>query len=143
MMRRQMLTAKRTVTPAQATMRRSQTHLTKEPRLENQLASVHAYTLKMCSQDGEGAQKRTPENLTLVRNRVIKSQAAATKSVLRNCELGLGLTTLRRCPIGVGTASLYPRQSSAETGRILSEKLVDITSRFIAHFASKVPATHN
>jgi len=31
MMRRQMLTAKRTVTPAQATMRRSQTHLTKEP----------------------------------------------------------------------------------------------------------------
>lgn len=42
-----------------------------------------------------------------------------------------------------GVAKGDPRLSSAETGRILSEKPVDITSRFIAHFASKVPATRN
>jgi creatinine amidohydrolase len=39
-----------------------------------------------------------------------------------------------------GVAKGDPRLSSAETGRALADKLVDITARFIAHFAAKVPA---
>jgi creatinine amidohydrolase len=40
--------------------------------------------------------------------------------------------------LGVGKGD--PRRCSAETGRLLSDKLVDITARFAAHFAARVAA---
>jgi creatinine amidohydrolase len=46
-------------------------------------------------------------------------------------------------PLPAGVAKGDPRLSSAETGKILSEKLVDVTARFIAHFASRIPAKRN
>lgn len=39
-----------------------------------------------------------------------------------------------------GVAKGDPRMSSAETGAALTEKLTEIGARFVAHFASKVPA---
>lgn len=40
----------------------------------------------------------------------------------------------------LGVAKGDPRLCSAETGAALTEKLTDICARFVAHFASKVPA---
>jgi creatinine amidohydrolase len=40
---------------------------------------------------------------------------------------------------GVGKGD--PRLCSAETGAVLTEKLTDICARFVAHFASRVPAS--
>jgi len=63
---------------------------------------------------------------------------------------GLGTASFEGAEVGMpheyddvytaGVAKGDPRLSSAETGRVLAEKLVDITARFIAHFAAKVPA---
>jgi creatinine amidohydrolase len=66
---------------------------------------------------------------------------------------GLGTASFEGAEVGMpheyddvytaGVAKGDPRLSSTETGRVLSEKLVDITARFIAHFAAKIPAKRN
>jgi len=63
---------------------------------------------------------------------------------------GLGTASFEGAEVGMpheyddvytaGVAKGDPGLSSAETGRVLAEKLVDITARFVAHFAAKVPA---
>jgi creatinine amidohydrolase len=107
---------------------------------------------------GHGADPLTSLGLHLQPEILRPDMIPAATPLKRDPELGLAFTGLgtasfEGAEIGMpheydavytsGVAKGDPRQSSAETGRILSEKLVDITSRFIAHFASKVPATHN
>ena len=71
-----------------------------------------------------------------------------TDSVLGLPYTGLGAVSFEGAEIGMpmeyddsyndGVAAGDPRLSSAETGRVLSGKLVEIGARFVSHFAAKV-----
>lgn len=104
---------------------------------------------------GHGADPLTSLGLHLMPELVRKDLIPAAKPLKRDPELGLQFTGLGTASfdgaeVGMpheydvtyhdGVAKGDPRLSSAETGRILTEKLVDITARFAAHFAARTPA---
>jgi creatinine amidohydrolase len=104
---------------------------------------------------GHGADPLTSLGLHLVPEILRPDLIPAATPLKRDPELdlaftGLGTANFEGAEVGMpheydavytaGVAKGDPRLSSAETGRVLSEKLVEITSRFIAHFASKIPA---
>jgi len=104
---------------------------------------------------GHGADPLTSLGLHLLPEILRPDMIPAATALKRDPELGLAFTGLgtasfEGAEVGMpheyddvytsGVAKGDPRLSSAETGRVLAEKLVDITARFIAHFAAKVPA---
>ena len=104
---------------------------------------------------GHGADPLTSLGLHLVPEILRPDLIPAATPLKRDPELdlaftGLGTASFEGAEVGLpheydavytaGVAKGDPRLSSAETGRVLSEKLVDVTARFIAHFASKIPA---
>jgi creatinine amidohydrolase len=104
---------------------------------------------------GHGADPLTSLGLHLLPEILRPDLIPAATPLKRDPELelaftGLGTASFEGAEVGMpheydavytaGVAKGDPRLSSAETGRVLSEKLVDITSRFIAHFAAKIPA---
>jgi creatinine amidohydrolase len=104
---------------------------------------------------GHGADPLTSLGLHLLPEILRPDLIPAATPLKRDPELelaftGLGTASFEGAEVGMpheydavytaGVAKGDPRLSSAETGRLLSEKLVDITSRFIAHFAAKIPA---
>jgi creatinine amidohydrolase len=104
---------------------------------------------------GHGADPLTSLGLHLLPEILRPDMIPAATPLKRDPELGLAFTGLgtasfEGAEVGMpheyddtytsGVAKGDPRLSSADTGRVLSEKLVDITARFIAHFASKIPA---
>ncbi len=74
-------------------------------------------------------------------------QALKHDSVLDLPYSGLGAVNFEGAEIGMpmeyddayhdGVAGGDPRLSSAETGRVLSDRLVEVAARFVAHFAAK------
>jgi creatinine amidohydrolase len=107
---------------------------------------------------GHGADPLTSLGLHLLPEILRPDLIPAATPLKRDPELdlaftGLGTASFEGAEVGMpheyddvytaGVAKGDPRLSSAETGRVLSEKLVDVTARFIAHFASKIPATRN
>jgi creatinine amidohydrolase len=107
---------------------------------------------------GHGADPLTSLGLHLIPEILRPDLIPAATPLKRDPELdlaftGLGTASFDGAEVGMpheydavytaGVAKGDPRLSSAETGRVLSEKLVDITARFIAHFASKIPAKRN
>jgi creatinine amidohydrolase len=106
---------------------------------------------------GHGADPLTSLGLHLIPEILRPDLIPAATPLKRDPELelaftGLGTASFEGAEVGMpheydavytaGVAKGDPRLSSAETGRVLSAKLVDITSRFNAHFAAKVPAKH-
>jgi creatinine amidohydrolase len=104
---------------------------------------------------GHGADPLTSLGLHLLPEILRPDLIPAATPLKRDPELelaftGLGTASFEGAEVGMpheydavytaGVAKGDPRLSSAETGHLLSEKLVDITSRFIAHFAAKIPA---
>lgn len=104
---------------------------------------------------GHGADPLTSLGLHLMPELMRKDLIPTAKPLKRDPELGLQFTGLGTASfdgaeVGMpheydvtyneGVAKGDPRLSSAETGRILTEKLVDITARFAAHFAARTPA---
>ena len=62
------------------------------------------------------------------------------RNILTSLRMALEAEGFKVRTYNEGVAKGDPRLSSAETGRILTEKLVDITARFAAHFAARTPA---
>ncbi|HRD76135.1 MAG TPA: creatininase family protein [Hyphomicrobiaceae bacterium] len=104
---------------------------------------------------GHGADPLTSLGLHLMPELVAKDRIPVAMPLKKDPELGLQFTGLGTASfdgaeVGMpheydvtyhaGVAKGDPRLSSAETGRILTEKLVDITARFAAHFAARIPA---
>ncbi|WP_426956996.1 creatininase family protein [Muricoccus radiodurans] len=79
-----------------------------------------------------------------------EGQKLKRDSVLDLPYTGLGAASFEGAEIGLpmeyddtyhqGVAGGDPKLCSAETGKVLSEALADIASRFVVHFAGKVPA---
>ena len=104
---------------------------------------------------GHGADPLTSIGLHLLPELTRKDMIPAATALKRDPQLdlaftGLGTANFEGAEIGMpheydeiytqGVAKGDPRLSSADTGRILTEKLVDITARFIAHFAARTSA---
>lgn len=100
---------------------------------------------------GHGADPLTSLGLHLLPELLRPDMIPAAAPLKKDPQLGLAFTGLGTASFdgaevgmpneydeiyNAGVAQGDPRLSSAETGRVLSEKLVDITARFAAHFAA-------
>ena len=101
---------------------------------------------------GHGADPLTSLGLHLMPELQRRDLVPAAKPLKRDPQLdlaftGLGTASFDGAEIGMpheydeiynqGVAKGDPNLSSAETGKVLTEKLVDITARFAAHFAAR------
>lgn len=111
---------------------------------------------KAQSASGHGADPLTSLGLHLMPEILRTDLIPAAAALRRDPQLGLPFTALGTASFDgaeIGMPNEYdeiynsgvdkgdPRLSSAETGKLLTDRLVDIAARFVSHFADRIPAT--
>lgn len=107
---------------------------------------------------GHGADPLTSLGLHLMPEILRRDMIPAARPLKRDPQLdlpftGLGTASFDGAEIGMpheydeiyhqGVAKGDPNLSSPETGRVLTDKLVDITARFVAHFVARTPVSRS